>query len=967
MTHHFFFSAPKKESPAQITYHRNSDHEVRILEQSQSTPKTPATDNSYKCRVCSFSTNRMNVFILHNKTHTKDDLTTPAKPTPAKATPKSKAKAKAMVEIPTTTPKSTRTLEKSLREPKKAPIIDDFVNDYISGSDTETPSKKKRRGGKKTPAKAQTSVKKSQRKAKVEEKKESEETKINTEIKNELLADWSDDEFAPESALVKPEEPKAGCHQPVKKLSDKKSSELFDNLKKDNEEEVKPEVAKSPIKCRNIPKKRDFVFDEVKDEAEEVIDEKKKEKEEKKREKEEEKRKKEEEKQREIERIIKEKVEKQREKEEKRKEQEEKRKQQLEEKRKQKEEKKKQQELKKKEEEAIKQAELEREKLEQEKKKAEEEEKKKAEEKRKQEEEQKRSEEEKRKIEEKKKKKGDFDLLMEQLEETMPPVRVSRRNKNKRTSTETPTKQQKLESPTPETNKRKSSRRTAPEPPSKSDEPEIGEDEALAQEIKELLKETAVPDIVKESETDDRKLPPKERGKRIFKESKSQLEAQTKSPSKAMTESELLIAETLTQLPQTAIQFSPKKTLPSKSHTSNDNDIAESLINLSSPPKTSSVTSVPEQSPASNSSPTILNPRKRHLRALEEKSVVEEKVEPKHEHLTKRQRMIIEAQNSKAVETPPAKLETRLPKKRKSEYQSEFESVVNKKLEEEKKQASVPDKKFAKSSTTRTSRDKPDDGLFDINNMEIVFDNEPPVVASRESSKVRQAVSLSPIKITKPVASSTKTIVSSPKATISSPTKTLVHARTEPQIIKITQDNRLTRLSPIPQTVTLKNAEIRRLSFPTIATTGTKEQMLRQEVTPTHRKLTKLITEPDGTRKIIEEVQPNFSRTSPTTHPLVARASSSSPLAKSPRSMTQSPILTSTSTTRGNSSTLKPQVIVGAASNKILITSKGSLMTTTSPGEFFTEFPFMEKMQLLPASVPPFFRLLANKLKILPF
>lgn len=880
----------------------------------------------------------MNVFILHNKTHTKEELSTP-KP-PVKATPKTKAATKAVVE----TPKPPRTLEKTLREPKKTPIIDDFVDDYLSGSDTEGKSSKKRRRGKKVVAAksspVQTPVKKSTRKTKAEEKKEPEEIKINTEIKDELLADWSDDEFGQEEKVEIQgevfEKASPGASDP------RKSSELFDNLKTDEEKEAKTDTeavaTTSPIKCRNIPKKRDFIFDELKEEQEskgkEGVDDKKQQLEDKKKVKEEEKRKREEEKQREIERIIKEKVEKQKERDEKRKEQEEKRKQQLEEKRKLKEEKKKQQELKKKEEEAQRQAEMERQRVEEAQRQAEIE-------KRKLEEEQKRLEEEKKKAEARKKMKGDFDLLMEQLEETPPPVRVSRRNKNKGSSTETAPKQAKIESPTAEANKssRKSSRHSAPEA-TKSDEPEIGEDEALAQEIKELLKETAVPDIVKEVVKEERKLPPKERGKRIFKESKGQLEAQqTKSPkevtspSKAMTESELLIAETLTQLPQTAIQFSPKKTLPSKSHTSNDNDIAESLINLSSPPKP--VSSVPE--PVSNSSISILNPRKRHLRALEEKTVVqevvEEKVEPKHEHLTKRQRMILEAQNAKTVESPPIP-EARLPKKRKAEYQSEFESVVNKKLEEDRKQTAVHEKKVARSNARQTSRDvvKTDEGLFDINSMEIVFDNEP--VASKASSmetpKIRP-MSLSPIKITKPVCTSTKSIVTSPKA-ISSPTKTTIVSRTEPQIIQIQHDSRIKRLSPVPHSVSTfnKNAEIRRLSFPT---TGTKEQKLRQEVTATHRKVMKLITKSDGTKTLIEEVQPNIARTSPTTsstHPLIVRASSSSPLAKSQRSMTQSPILTTTSRSSGPP---KAQVIVGGASNKIIITSKGSLMTTTSPGE----------------------------------
>lgn len=798
-----------------------------------------------------------------------------------KATPKTKSSMKVAA-----TPKTPRNLEKSLREPKKAAIIE--VADYLSESETEEkPSPKKKRRVKKgavaitTPASATPTpgIKKSTRNLKVSDEttKEQEETKINAEIKKELLADWSDDEVGTEEkSLIETNETTA------KKNIPENTNDVFDDLKKNDEA-----ATATPIKCRNIPKKRerDFVFEAV---QEDVFDEKKQQVEDKKRLKEEEKLKREEEKQKEIERMIKEKVEKQKEKEEKRKKQEEKRKQQLEEKRKMKEEKKKQQELKKKEEEVEKQALLENQKAEAVQRKAEVE-------RRKQEEEQKRLEEEKKKVEAKKKVKGDFDLLMEQLEETPPPVRVSRRNKNKSLLAETPVKQTKTEPVPLDKNKstRKSSRHSEA---SKSEEPEIGEDEALAQEIKELLKETDVPTLGKEVDNDERKLPPKERGKRIFKEAQQVKNPKNlTSPLKAMTESELLIAETLTQLPQTAIQFSPKKTVPNKGSTSNVNDVAESLINLSTPPRP--VSSVYE-SPISNSS-LILNPRKRHLRALEEKTssvsalVKEDQIEPKHEHLTKRQRKIEAAQHAKTTETPNT-LETRLPKKRKAEYQSEFESVVNLKREDDKKITVIHEQKIISS----TSQQKVDESLFDINNMEILFDNE-------LTSKVRP--------MTKSSGPSSAKIISS-----SSSKMTIV--RSEPQIIQIKQDSRLQRISPIPQ-----NSEIRRLSFPN---TGTKEQKLLQEVTPTHRKVMKLITQSDGTKTLIEEVQPNLSRNSPTTsstHSLIVRASSSSPLAKSQRSMTQSP----------TGGTPKPQVIVGRASNKILITSKGSLMTTTSTGKGF--------------------------------
>uniref|UniRef100_A0A336LHP3 CSON001313 protein n=1 Tax=Culicoides sonorensis TaxID=179676 RepID=A0A336LHP3_CULSO len=876
---------PKKdnsETPGQITYHRNSDHEVRILEQANAIATTP-TSNQYKCRVCTFSTNRMNVFILHNKTHTKEELASP-KSTHMKIVPKSKTVQKSIE-----TPKPGRTIQKSLRELKKTPIIDDFVDEFLNEtySDKKT-SKKKRRGKKTTPAKAtteQVSEKKSQIKEKPDEKVEEEDNKINTEIRKELLADWSDEDVGTEEKPLTVE-PKDESTNSIDSI-DKDNTKALDILKKDEKSDRDLNSSTSPVKCRNIPKKRDFVFDDVKND---------------------EKHKREVEKQLEIEKKINEKLEKEKEREEKRKLQEEKRKQQLEEKRKAKEEKRRQYELKKQEEEAKRQEEIEKQQ---------------AEEQRKFEEKEKRIKDEKAKIEVKKKMKGDFDLLMEQLEETPPPVRVSKRNKNK--MSEPISKPQKIQSPTPESNKseQRKSRRNVTEAIKKSEEPEIGEDDALAQEMEELLKETAVPNIVKDLEkTGDRKLPPKERGKRIFKESKNLIDGANQkvlSPTKAVTESDLIIAEALTQMQH----FSPSKSPPAKSRQTNDNEIPETLINFDTPQKSiSSPTGleISSNSITSGTTSSIPNPRKRHLRALEEKCQEmqqqqeqqkdDENAERKIELLTKRQRIIHETQ-IKLAESP-TKTESRLPKKRKSEYQSEFESVVNKKMEEDRKVSAIPEKKIARSSSrTLSSNKKADDTLFDIDNMEIVFDNDP--ISSKRGSeliKVGQTVALSPVRVTKNVTTTTTKVISS-----------MVN-RKEPHVIQLHQDSRIERLSPIPQKVSsIKNTEIRRLSFPTLST---KEQKL----TPTHRKVMKLITQPDGTTKLIEEVQPtNITRSSPTTsHPLLLRASSSSPLAKNQRSMTESIV----STSKVNV-TQKPQVVVGGASNKIIITSKGSLLTTTSP------------------------------------
>ncbi|XP_063697262.1 uncharacterized protein LOC134828185 [Culicoides brevitarsis] len=788
---------PKKDTPNQTNVQKNMDHGVRILEQSSAIPMTPAlqSGNPYKCRACSFSTNRMNVFILHNKTHTKEELVSPK--STAKNVLKQKTSSKAVVPL-----KPPRNLDKILREPKKPSVVDDYKEDYLNESEIEDkPTAKRKRRGKNVPSTpAKTTGSKTQKEKTKDEKTERpDDIKINTEIKNKLLADWSDDELSQEEKNQSDTK-----ESKQKESSSDKNNQTFDNLKEDSGKNI-------PIKCHNIPKKRDFVFYELRE------DERKEEKKTS----------------RKVDKTkfnksesqsIKEKLKNHKEKEEKCNEQDKTGKKNFKEEGKSLEDK---QESKKKEHIGLFESQLIQKRAEVER--------------RKKEFEQKRVDVEKKKLEAKKKTKGDFDLLMEQLEETPPLIRISRRNKNK---IESPLKSEKNEDKT-----KYSRKMPRPAETSSPSEVEIGEDEALEQEIKELLKETSVPDIEKEVDNKDRKLPPKERGKRIFKETQ-----QVDSPSKLMTESELLIAETLTQLPQTAIQFSPKKII------SHDNDIAESLINLGTPPKP--VASV-DGSSLSNSNSPILNPRKRHLRALEEKGIEEAKPEAKQDSLSKRQRKT----ETKDVDRN-IKLETRLPKKRKAEYHKEFESIVNKNQKVGHEQ---------KAQTQET--------LFDINNMEILFDDEP-------------------------IASNMKSVSKQEKLSTST---TMNINKNESQILQIKPDIHIQHASNTkPQ-----NTELRRLSFPNSLS---KEQKLRQEVTPTHRKVMKLITQIDGTKTLIEEVQPNLSRASPTTS-LLMRASSSSPLAKSHRSMSKSP----------TTGTPKPQVIVGRASNKILITSKGSLMTTTSP------------------------------------
>lgn len=820
----------------------------------------------------------MNVIILHNKTHTKEEMATP------KAKLKDTTYNKPAKSVGLIKPRAT---QKPFRDSKKLKDLEELQDDLLDSDLEDTPAKKKKKRNSKVP----TTPKNKTKFEKLEKPIEVFPV-TNTEIKSKLLADWSDDEIHDEAILGNKIIDKT-LVEDTKIESDNNKKEanpvkLFDDLKTENVEQNQTDSGilyhekslPNVRKFRNIPKKRDFIFDELKKSPTEV----------------------------------------------------------------------------------------DRSKTETKSTSS------------------KSSNKELKQMEEiqTKEKKDDKKIIVkkeiEKIPEAPKQIRISRRNKDKATATEI---EHALASKTSEDivsiksskklepnfdelrpkSTRKTTRRIAQNDIASADpgkDSEVGEDEALAQEIQNLLKETAVPDLTEDLDKKERKLPPKERGKRTFKETKKANETNTALISKKVnidqsnldlptldkatpkTESELLIAETLTQLPQTAIEFSPKKSELHKINQDN-NDIAESLITLATSPPTIK----PEQKLYS-----VPNPRKRHLRALEEKlsePTIESKPEPKHEHLTKRQRMILDIQSSKQTveskgETQVVKPETRLPKKRKSEYNAEFESFVGKSKTESAEKiivASPQSEKKASRGRQTTNKDKQakiaksEDALFDINNMEILFENDTVPVASSNTEEVSKGnTNIKALEKNQLIKISKPHSLSPSKVILARGSPTIV-ARTESKVIHITKDEVSRQVSPhqrsssVTTVVTnrspIKTTEIRRLSSPTIVL---KEQKVAQEVTTTHRKVMKLITQPDGSKTLIEEVAPRASTTSP--QKIVLRASSSSPLAKGERTPTNSPVMSLKGPIVQQKAHITQTVV--AASSKIIITSKGSIITTTSSG-----------------------------------
>uniref|UniRef100_A0A1B0EY46 C2H2-type domain-containing protein n=1 Tax=Phlebotomus papatasi TaxID=29031 RepID=A0A1B0EY46_PHLPP len=242
---------PKKNvSPATKTFlSKPREHEVRFLSGNSSATKTntESSPGLYKCHACPFSCNRINVIVLHSKTHSTETVSNTHIKRPT--SPKSKAKRPILSKIVT-------PLEH---------LSDDEVTTRVAKCvSVQTPVVKppKKRGKRKiSETLNENSVNVEQTDVKIPEVKQPmKKRKTDLEWKNELLADWSEDEEAEQSS-------ENNCLH-TKELENKEENfQRSAEIDKMNQvpviEQKKEKVKSPPIKYRNIPKKdrRDIVLE----------------------------------------------------------------------------------------------------------------------------------------------------------------------------------------------------------------------------------------------------------------------------------------------------------------------------------------------------------------------------------------------------------------------------------------------------------------------------------------------------------------------------------------------------------------------------------------------------------------------------------------------------------------------------------------------------------------------------------
>ena len=236
-------ASPKTASPKVITHPRfinkalrgETDHRVCIREQPVVEDETASPSSEYRCHSCDFVTARLNVIVLHYRSHSKSTTPIPNRAKVAKVkTAKTVTRPKA--ETPTkASPAEPPKKRNILREPEEEPA----EKSPKKSPKAATPKAATPKAA--TPEKA-PSVQASKRKGKVEAKPEVEEKKVKKEEIQELLKDWSDEEVEEES------------HIPGR-VSDDEDSKIDDQ-----KEEPKKEEKKSPEKSAAPPKSK-AVFD----------------------------------------------------------------------------------------------------------------------------------------------------------------------------------------------------------------------------------------------------------------------------------------------------------------------------------------------------------------------------------------------------------------------------------------------------------------------------------------------------------------------------------------------------------------------------------------------------------------------------------------------------------------------------------------------------------------------------------
>lgn len=170
---------------AQASTSKSPEVDTTRLSKTPATPSSGQDGGMYKCHACPFSTSRLNLMIMHNKTHSVSF--TQYTPSPIRKKPTTKSTIK-------TTPKSSKTTNQT--------------------KESKTPRAPKSRRDKSRNKVNNTSKRIAEDKVEVLPNKK---TKTDEEIKSSLLADWDDewgDEKEEEKATtVSPEVPKS-AHSP---------------------------------------------------------------------------------------------------------------------------------------------------------------------------------------------------------------------------------------------------------------------------------------------------------------------------------------------------------------------------------------------------------------------------------------------------------------------------------------------------------------------------------------------------------------------------------------------------------------------------------------------------------------------------------------------------------------------------------------------------------------------------------
>lgn len=201
---------------------KRTEHEVKIMEQKKNSSSKESC-SLYTCSVCNFATSRLNVLIIHNKTHKNDDLVSPSVGVQQKA--------------------QVRTLKaRQLSEIKQEPVIN--VN-FDSDSDSLEVKISSKAEKKKKVSTLRKTVKSKYKKIKkpnvVVRKNVSVKTKnldlvkqvqiVKNDITDKILADWDDDDLTLDD-VTKPAE------NETEKMKESSPALTFDDLKNSLEEDA---------------------------------------------------------------------------------------------------------------------------------------------------------------------------------------------------------------------------------------------------------------------------------------------------------------------------------------------------------------------------------------------------------------------------------------------------------------------------------------------------------------------------------------------------------------------------------------------------------------------------------------------------------------------------------------------------------------------------------------------------------